>query len=142
MIIMPKTWGYRIMNHTDCICRNVGFKGQIKPKADWGTVDSPEKQTNGIVFFAFLLLQQTKQIFSFLFWEISRRANLLLGGKHLRNTFCFILVSLQYKLDWMSNFKHLSLKKSRHLVVMSHEWVEILRSLFWIIHQREQEHIG
>ena len=32
-----------------------GTKGQIKPKADWRTVDSTKKQINEFVLFAFLL---------------------------------------------------------------------------------------
>jgi hypothetical protein len=30
--------------------RNAPYKGQIKAKADWRTVDSPQKQTNKFVF--------------------------------------------------------------------------------------------
>ena len=35
------------------------FKGQIKPKVDWRTVDCPKKQTIGL-FFWFLTLQGKK----------------------------------------------------------------------------------
>ena len=35
-------------------------KGQIKPKADWRAVDSPKKQTNEFVLFAFLLFTANK----------------------------------------------------------------------------------
>ena len=34
--------------------------GQIKPKADWRAVDSPKKQTNKFVFFAFSLFTANK----------------------------------------------------------------------------------
>jgi hypothetical protein len=32
--------------------KNCCTKGQIKPKADWRTVDSPKKWTNEFVFYA------------------------------------------------------------------------------------------
>ena len=35
-------------------------KGQIKPKADWHIIDSPKKQTNEFVLFAFLLFTVNK----------------------------------------------------------------------------------
>ena len=35
-------------------------KGQIKPKADWHTVDSPKKGTNEFVLLAFLLFMANK----------------------------------------------------------------------------------
>ena len=35
-------------------------KGQIKPKADWHAVDSPKKQMNEFVLFAFLLFTANK----------------------------------------------------------------------------------
>ena len=36
------------------------LKGQTKPKADWCAVDSPIKQTNEFVLFAFLLFTANK----------------------------------------------------------------------------------
>ena len=41
-----------------------------QPKADWCVVDSPIKQTNEFVLFAFLLFTAKKKIRSF-FWRIS-----------------------------------------------------------------------
>ena len=35
-------------------------KGQIKPKVDWCDIDSPKKQTNKFVLFAFLLFTANK----------------------------------------------------------------------------------
>ena len=35
-------------------------KAQIKPKADWRTVDSPKKQMNEFVLFDFLLFMANK----------------------------------------------------------------------------------
>ena len=35
-------------------------KGQIKPKEDWRAVDSPKKQMNEFVLFAFLLFTANK----------------------------------------------------------------------------------
>jgi hypothetical protein len=35
-------------------------KGQIKLKADWRAIDSPQKQTNEFVLFAFLLFTVNK----------------------------------------------------------------------------------
>ena len=36
------------------------FKGQIKPKSDWRAIDSPKKQTNKFILFAFLLFMANK----------------------------------------------------------------------------------
>ena len=36
-------------------------KGQIKPKADWRAVDSPKKQTNEFVLFAFLQISKMQK---------------------------------------------------------------------------------
>ena len=55
---------------------NQASKGQIKPKADLRTVDSPKKRTNEFVLFAFL---QTNQFRSFVFWENLLWANPAFG---------------------------------------------------------------
>ena len=52
-------------------CANKHTKGQMKPKADWGTVDPPKKRTNEFVLFPYLF-----------FWDILRLA---------QNAFGFIL---------------------------------------------------
>ena len=49
------------------------FKAQIKPKADWRTVDPPKKTNKRICFVCFS--QQTKQIHLFDFWENPQQAN-------------------------------------------------------------------
>ena len=55
-------------------------KGQIKPKADWCTVDFPKKRTNKFVQFAFLLITaKKKQICKFVLWENLRRARTAFG---------------------------------------------------------------
>ena len=43
-------------------------KGQIKPKADWHAVDSPEKRMNEFVLFAFLLFTANKTNSFIRFW--------------------------------------------------------------------------
>ena len=53
-------------------------KGQIKPKADWHAIDSPQKRTDECLFLCFFTLHGKKnQIRSFVFWENLRPANLL-----------------------------------------------------------------
>ena len=37
--------------HSNFTNTNMYAKGQIKPKADWGTVDSPKKRTDEFVCF-------------------------------------------------------------------------------------------
>ena len=53
-------------------------KGQIKPKADWGALDSPKKQTYEFVLLAFLLFMANKITYFVLFWENLWRAQTLL----------------------------------------------------------------
>ena len=54
------------------------FKGQIKPKADWRSVDSPKKRTKELVLLCFsLFTTKNKQICLFVFWVNLRHANLL-----------------------------------------------------------------
>ena len=57
------------------------MKGQKKLKADWCAVDTPKKQTNKFVLFAFLLFtaNKTKQIRLFVFQENLRHANPAFG---------------------------------------------------------------
>ena len=57
---------------------NRTFKGQIKPKADWRTIDSPKKRTN--VCVCFLLITSVKRR-SFIFLEESTAR---------QSAFCFI----------------------------------------------------
>ena len=57
----------------------VASKGQIKLKADWQALDSPKKQTDEFVLFAFLLFMATNHIRLFVFWKNLRRSNLLFG---------------------------------------------------------------
>ena len=47
---------------TDIFCQNVWqlTKGQLISKADWSALDSPKKQTDKVVLFAFLLLMANK----------------------------------------------------------------------------------
>ena len=52
-------------------------KGQIKPEADWGAVDSPKKRTNSFVFLLWKEKQKNKQIRLFVFWENLQRPNQL-----------------------------------------------------------------
>ena len=51
-------------------------KGQIKPEADWGAVDSPKKRTNSFFFLLWKEKQKNKQILSFIFWKNLQHANL------------------------------------------------------------------
>ena len=52
------------------------FKGQMKPKADWRAINSPQKQTNEFVLFApFFHSKQT----IFIFWENLWRTNPVFG---------------------------------------------------------------
>ena len=60
--------------------REVGIdgitKGQIKPKADWGAVDSPKKRMNEFVLFAVKSKKANKtNLFVCFFGENLRRAN-------------------------------------------------------------------
>ena len=56
--------------------QRVGGKGQIKPKAYWRAVDSPKKQTNEFVLFAYLLLTEIKTNSFVRFWgESTGRPN-------------------------------------------------------------------
>jgi hypothetical protein len=56
--------------------QRVGGKGQIKPKAYWRAVDSPKKQTNEFVVFAYLLLTEIKTNSFVRFWgESTGRPN-------------------------------------------------------------------
>jgi hypothetical protein len=49
-------------------------KGQVKLRADWHAVDSPEKRMNKFFFFAFLLFTASKTNSFFFFWENLQRA--------------------------------------------------------------------
>ena len=40
-------------------------KGRIKPKADWCAIDSPKKQRNGFVVFAFFAFHRKNKTYSF-----------------------------------------------------------------------------
>ena len=52
-------------------------KGQIKPKADWGAIDSPKKRTNEFGFFA-VKIKKAKKANSFnVFWKNLQHTNLL-----------------------------------------------------------------
>ena len=57
-------------------------KRQIKPKADWGAVDSHKNRTNEIVLN---FMAKKKQIRLFVFWENLRFANLRLVLSDLQN---------------------------------------------------------
>ena len=46
--------------HKYMACNIRHTKGKIKPKADWRAVDSPKKQINEFVLFAFLLFTTNK----------------------------------------------------------------------------------
>ena len=50
---------------------------QIKPKADWRTVDSPKNRTNKFGLFVFCFSWQTKPIFCSIFGRIYGAPNLL-----------------------------------------------------------------
>ena len=67
------------MGHTnqDLIqSQKVCAKGLLISKADWRAIDSPKKQTNEFVLFAFLLFTANKQIRLFVFLgENLRRTN-------------------------------------------------------------------
>ena len=56
---------------------NQASKGQIKPKADLRTVDSPKKQTKEFVSFAMKSKKAKNKTISFVFWENPRPSNLL-----------------------------------------------------------------
>ena len=81
---------YRINATWQQVYQLLQGKGQIKSKADWRALDSPKKQTNKFVLFAFLLFTANKTNSSIYLWKNLRRA---------QTTFNFIwpLVKLQLK---------------------------------------------
>ena len=76
---MTEEFGDSFKKRTEGELANSITKGQIKPKADWRAVDSPKKQTNEFVLFAFLLFMANKtNFFVRFFGRIYGAPNLLL----------------------------------------------------------------